>query len=248
MKKSEYQNQRGQVFEAESAPYRGSMNAEEFNYSLNISLRYRYVYLEAPKVACSTIKNTLINAELGARMNYADFQHIHLREYSPLLCPKQVGNLADFLRKKPYIFCFVRNPYDRLLSAYLDKISIPGPYRTERLRALGVQDRTHVTFCDFVNALERHNPSDYDAHWRPQYLQTCYEWMNPDFVGRFESLERDLGVVLARIGVNFAAAYQAELRHRTQASALLTSHYTSGIRERVQALYRSDFELFEYPI
>jgi hypothetical protein len=68
-----------------------------------------------------------------------------------------------------------------------------------------------------------------------------------DFVGRFETLERDLRTVLTRIGIDFAGAYQPELRHQTQAAALCGRYYTPDLRARVYGLYRRDFELFAYP-
>jgi hypothetical protein len=234
-------------FAAASAASRGSLSVEEFVYAVNISLRFNCLYVETPKAGCSTIKHTLMNAELGIRLHYACFEDIHLRQFSPLLSPQQVGPWSDYLGRKPTVFCFVRNPYERLLSGYLDKIARPGPYREERLRALGLPSAAAVSFVDFVAALERRDAGQFDAHWRPQYLQSCYESLPPDFVGRFETLERDLRTVLTRIGIDFAGAYQPELRHQTQAAALCGRYYTPDLRARVYGLYRRDFELFAYP-
>jgi hypothetical protein len=235
------------AFSPASTAFRGELSVEEFFYAVNVSLRYHYVYIETPKAGCSTIKRTLINLEVGKSVEHPDFEDIHRRENSPLLSPMQVGDWAGFLRTKPLVFCFCRNPYDRLLSGYLDKIARPGPFRRERLRSLGLMDGT-ISFADFVGALEARDPVDFDAHWRPQHVQTCIATMQPSFVGRLENLEHDLGLLLARLGADFAAAYRPETRNRTSARARHGEFYTAALRARVHAIYRRDFELFGYPV
>ena len=93
------------------------------DYLFNISVKKGYLYVETPKVACSTIKRSLQLLEVGPEI-VPPPRKIHERSCSPLLTPSQVGSLFlecaysdNFFR-----FCFVRNPYTRILSCYLDKV------------------------------------------------------------------------------------------------------------------------------
>ena len=54
---------RGQFY-SDIAPFTTHIPAEEFDYTVNISLKYHYVYAENAKVACSTIKLILQRMEL----------------------------------------------------------------------------------------------------------------------------------------------------------------------------------------
>ena len=70
------------------------VNPDNFNYSINISLKYSYIYVETPKVACSSIKSTLQKMELGdPQFSREDFEDLHKRDFSPLLRPQQIGNI-----------------------------------------------------------------------------------------------------------------------------------------------------------
>ena len=89
------------------------------SYHSRVSLAYKYVCMTIPKIACSRIKLTLHQFEgqsvpehlgqihnMGQRL--ADFETTEIVEM--LLSPK-------WLR-----FCFARNPYERLLSAYKTQV------------------------------------------------------------------------------------------------------------------------------
>ena len=92
-------------------------------YAINISLKYKYLFFETPKVACSTIKATLIQAELEDNVNFSDLDKLHIRKHSPLISINQIGNPLTFINRKDiFKFCFVRHPFSRILSVYLEKI------------------------------------------------------------------------------------------------------------------------------
>ena len=107
------------------APFHPRTSWDDFKHATNFSLKYRYFYAETPKVGCSTIKGLLIQAEHGQVIQYPDMDYIHHREFSPLLNAQQLVDTVAFLEDPGVTrFCFVRNPYTRLLSAWLDKIPL----------------------------------------------------------------------------------------------------------------------------
>ena len=126
-----------------------------------ISLKYRYLFCNTPKVACSTIKLTLARAELeDDTFEYENDEYIHDRELSPLLKPTMLPNPVDRLDRF-FKFCFVRNPAARLLSAYLDKIVRNKP---EKLLVLEALNRSNdplyeISFPEFVEVVCDQDPA-----------------------------------------------------------------------------------------
>ena len=148
----------------------------QFEYCVNISLGHRYIYVTTPKCGCSTIQLSLQRLELAnPNFDRADFEDLHVRKYSPLLNARQVGSFTQLLNNPSFVkFCFVRHPYSRLLSAYLDKIvRDKGPAKANVLTLLGGSDlNQEVSFEDFINVICEQPVIQMDDHWRVQYYQT----------------------------------------------------------------------------
>ncbi|RYU60884.1 hypothetical protein EWI61_06305 [Methylolobus aquaticus] len=224
---------------------------ETFNYGLNISLKHGYVYVETPKVACSTIKLTLQRLELGDdEFHHEQWADMHKRQFSPLLGPAQVGDLTKFLSRGDLLkFCFVRNPYTRFLSCYLDKIVGNATQKIQILRQLGHDPsslQTEISFEQFLAAVEAQPISVMDPHWRIQYYQTFQDTLTYDFVGRFETFEADFHHIGRLVSPDFQKYYKAEDRHRTSANVNLTRYYDADLQRRVYERYRKDFDAFGY--
>ena len=63
-------------------------------------------------------------------------------------------------------FAFVRNPYHRIVSAYLDKIA--SGRRPRHRRLLGFGPNEQVTFLDFLRRISEQEIDAMNRHWRPQ--------------------------------------------------------------------------------
>jgi hypothetical protein len=224
-----------------------------FDYSVNISLKYNYLYAETPKAGCSTIKSVLQKMELDDPEFYRqDFVDIHNRNFSPLLKPSQVGNFDNFIiSHNPFKFCFSRNPYSRLLSAYLDKIDMNEPQKRNVLLHLGKdvsQLNQNISFEEFIKVVSEQPIPSMDPHWRIQYYQTYQDVVEYDFIGKIESFTEDFNFVLSKISVDYDKFLSNERRHTKDADGLLLDFYTSELANIVQEKFAIDFDYFGYPL
>ena len=234
----------------EIGKYSGYVSLSEFDYSVNISLKYKYVYVETPKVGCSSIKTILRRMELeDADSAQLEFDDIHNRAISPLLRPSQVGSFDRLLRNGFTTFCFVRNPFTRLLSAYLDKIQGNKPEKQYILLHRGenpTELNRELTFSDFVCAVCEQPIANMNSHWRLQYYLTYQRTMDYSFIGRFEHFEEDLQCILRRIDPGFMAYWASETRHATRTTELVDQYYSEELKEKVYLKYKEDFDHFGY--
>jgi hypothetical protein len=139
-------------------------------------------------------------------------------------------------------FTFVRNPWDRAVSAYT--------YLGKGGSAASQED---AQWADFVNSFDTFDAFICDwlneenalrnALFTPQvvFLKDIFGRIDLDFVGRFESLQADYDQVAQRLGVD------APLPHLNQSrSADFRSFYTPEARDRVARVYAEDIDAFGY--
>lgn len=229
------------------------MPYNNFEYAVNISLKNKYIYVENPKVGCSTIKDTLQRMDLEyAELKRDDPDDIHNRKYSPLLMPSQTCGLDRLINNPDYFsFCFVRNPYARLLSAFLEKIEKNKQVKWSILYAMG-EDSTNlskkISFEEFVDVVCELDVYDMDPHWRIQYFHTFQNLVDYDYIGRMESFDKDISYVLSRLVDNHRDYYRPEVRHSTNSSYLYKQYYNDVIQEKVFNKYKIDFDYFGYKL
>ncbi len=216
---------------------------------LAINQELGFAYIRIPKAANSTVAKTLaLRAYPGQRTTIeADprgseaknlFQSI-----SPLRCPTR-----RCLQRRYYTFTFVRHPYTRLLSAYLDKVTSDYSQQKkgwERRSSHWSVDQG-TSFEAFVTSLEQGNLCA-NIHWAPQTIICPVALRDLDFVGRVENLEHDLTTVTERLFGTTALELIGQREHNRQnANDKLDQYYTPALRKRVFRLYREDFEQLGY--
>ena len=220
-----------------------------------VSLKHGYLYAQAPKVASSTLNQRLIALELQGTGIAYDETALHLAPYRavhvrPFQMPKPML-VKTFFGPGTYRFCFVRDPYARLLSAYLDKVGYkqdPAAEVFDHYRRDRADPDTSVSFAEFIAWLEagRDRIGQWNPHWRPMARLLRPDLIAYDLIGRLETFEADFAVLSARIGQSPAAAVVA-VPHLTRAADRLAEFYTPALRDRVATLYAEDFAAFNYP-
>lgn len=205
------------------------------------------VYVVNAKVACSTIKKSLWlwSDERSGSKTYSG--NPHDRPSSPLCTNlEQIdrSGLDDFLESK--FFTVVRNPYVRILSAYLDKVAsrprdaaVWFPF-ARRFRLAG---DAQLSFNEFLRLVVTEDPSLLDPHFAPQYVNCFQGLIGCDFVGRLEEMER-VQEFLAGVGVQVAN----HTPHVTKATELVERYYGKEEIDLVGGFYGRDFETYGYSL
>ena len=208
------------------------------------SRRLRYIYVQNPKCGSSTIRNSLWTAEhaLGLAIP-PGVPHVYSEDQPFVDDPRRWEHVEN-----EHVFTFVRNPYARVLSAYLNKIVkhrdplVWGRFATRH--GLGEEP---LAFGDFLRLVSHTPPDEMDPHWRPQSDLLLPDLIPYDFIGSMENFEADLHHVMRGIfGERAGVATHAP--HRTDAAEQLARHYGRDELELAQRIYHDDFALLGYSL
>jgi sulfotransferase famil protein len=210
--------------------------------------RYGAVYIEIPKVACTSIK-TVIAGLIGVSLQETDGNPHDVRWPTPPAAPGRSGPLFPGL----FAFSFVRNPWDRLVSCYRDKIrgEVDGyTYFTIRPGVANCLARfdgfvAGMSFDEFVRTVAAIPDEDADAHFRSQHTFVTNDEgrLAVDFVGRYERLAEDVRVVEQRIGLPPIELPRLQV---ARAPVSYAAFYTAETQRIVADRYERDLELFGY--
>lgn len=163
----------------------------------------------------------------------------------PLVLPKRMSGAVGLCDRRRFVsFTFVRNPWDRLASAYLSKIARPtikdrqALAVQERIRTLfGLRRGKRIAFGQFVRWVVQQNVSTMNQHWKP-HSERCDTLYTPfEFIGRYETMQEDILHVLGLLG------WSPTLIPATHWSSLDRSGLASmrqNETEKLHALYKDD--------
>lgn len=182
----------------------------------------KFVFVAIAKTAC-----TSIHRRFGIKKDpIPSIYHMHLNDII-----KENPSVKDY-----YKFAFVRNPYDRLVSAFYNfRFS---PEHREWAHPIYKYD----VFRDFVLDIENSGCLDF-IHLAPQFdFLRVGDSIGADFVGRYENLNEDFAKVEAHLGLNHVELPVV----RTSRHPHHTLMYNSEMKRKVQEIYEKDFEEFGY--
>lgn len=216
------------------------------NYLAHLSNNHRYLYVSVPKTGCTKIKKTLQDAESGRALDHS--HHVHTPVFSPLLEPiDDVATLHAALTSKDWFrFGFVRNPFSRILSCYLDKI-VRAPFERQRLLpVLGLDAAAPVpAFSEFVRLIARQQDSERDIHWASQYYLLRPDRIDYTFIGRFERLPADLQHVCDKLSITPLEPTEKR-EHSAGAAPGMADYYGEDEQRMIAEAYHRDFATFGY--
>ena len=176
--------------------------------------------------------------------------------------------------KKYFIFTFVRNPYERIFSAYnyLKAMLLISP-KKDKIRNSYENKDYFDTFAKFVENRENVNNISFFHAFIPQYQQLMddNEKINIHYIGRQENLDNNFLEILSILNVdginhmnlvsmnkkincskNFVrllsdvGEYEKSERCTKNTSEIVMENYTEDVFHYVNTHFEKDFELFGY--
>jgi chondroitin 4-sulfotransferase 11 len=184
---------------------------------------HRCIFIHIPKTGGTSIARALFNT--GSR-------HVPCVEY-------EKANRRKFRRY--FKFAFVRNPWDRLLSAY-HFLKRGGLSSDDRAWAENNLAASH-SFEQFVHEWVNEININSWVHFRPQvsFITDASGRMAMDYVGRIEHIDADFELICQRIGVSVLLPRLNKVEKEHYAAA-----YSMEMIEIVRKAYERDIEWLNY--
>tara|TARA_Y100000593_G_scaffold44144_1_gene84230 strand:- start:1387 stop:1989 length:603 start_codon:yes stop_codon:yes gene_type:complete len=183
---------------------------------INASEEYGCVFIHVPKAAGNSVKSIF---------KIKSHAHRPVSEHEPELLEEN------------YVFSFVRNPWDRFVSAYFFL----------RGGGMGWYDKESKkkyidkfsSFDDFVKNSNYDDLMKNQIHFRPQ----CYYLDGPvDFLGRYEDLQSGIDTICDQLEIP-----RQQLPHKNKSNHKdYTKYYNDETRKIVAEKYADDIREFGY--
>lgn len=180
-------------------------------------------YLHNPKVACSSIKSSLLKGKV---------KNVH----EAFLFPPYNNPHVD-------IFSVVRNPFSRVVSAYLDKIGAGKDHYVwlPFCKQFDLNPEENLDFIDFLNILDSASPQELDHHFSPQVENLLAEFITPKFIGFIEDM-KSVEDFLNLYGVKL----ETRAPHKTKSKELAPKLLSEEAIGLILKIYKDDFDRYGY--
>ena len=203
----------------------------------NINRKLKCLYIMNHKAANTTMSNTLENLGFTSRG------------------PHELEDLNNF-----FVFSFVRNPFSRIVSRYVQLTYFFKENQIAKTRGLVLAGWAEKNFNDFFKVMKLGKSADnftfsnfvkfamkkHDDHWMVQFqLLKKYSNINVNnfnFIGKFENLQEDFNTICDKIGIP-----QQQLPHKNSTKHKhYTEYYDEETKQIVAEKYAKDIEYFKY--
>lgn len=181
---------------------------------------YRCVYCPIGKVASTSLIRVFVQMsnlpiETAALELPRGYIHDYAKHNLTLAAHHNQAEAVKILNDQSYFkFAIVRNPWTRLISAYLDKFVVKPHIRKSLFlprnikqvidsvygaKGLNPDYRKSISFRQFVEYIKSTKDEHLDGHWKPQYLYLGN--IQFDFIARFENLTEDFEYIKQKLNI-----------------------------------------------
>jgi hypothetical protein len=235
---------------------------------IHVDDKYKFLFCTIPKLACTNWKRVF----LAISDTYPDKDYVMTdmpgskvhsthEKYCKTLSDYSTTEIQERLKTYKKII-FVRDPFDRILSAYRDKMFrndsnffLKMAEHMKSKRTIGTSKSKNVTFAEFIQHLT--DPDTFETsnnpHWErySELSQPCVVQYN--FIGKFETLDADIALALKYIGIDGIVKFpQRKTFYKKSKSSDISEQYFNEVpkyylRKLWQHL-KGDYLLFSYPV
>ncbi|EAK0950362.1 sulfotransferase family protein [Campylobacter lari] len=197
----------------------------------NFHDKYKCIFIHVPKVAGSSIERVVYQTDrwLVGHVKASDYVKLDKNKFESY-----------------FSFGFVRNPYDRMVSAYHYLRSGGGNLTDETWAKENIYK--YNSFEEFVLNLQNNDERIKILSWIhfvPQYKFLCNDNKNilVDFVGRFEKIDEDFKVILNILNRKDSLVHANKSNHCDY-----KDYYNYETYKIIREIYKNDFEIFDYDL
>jgi hypothetical protein len=196
-------------------------------YGLQPLDRHRCIFIHIPKTGGLAVAESLFGNHAGSHLFIDDFEALYSRD-----------ELDSYFK-----FAFVRNPWDRLVSAYA--FLARGGLNSYDQQWAAKHLAPFTNFESFVKGWLTKKSIYCGLHFLPQFEFVCVERrrIGVDFIGRFERFDEDFRIVANRLGIEASPKVVNRTRSRSPDYRTWYSDETARI---VGDVYSEDISLFGY--
>ncbi|MEM9012985.1 MAG: sulfotransferase family 2 domain-containing protein [Pseudomonadota bacterium] len=220
--------------------------------------RYPIYYLTITKCGCTYLKNLLY---------YLDHDHLHehpevIHRYADEDMVRPLDVPVAEIRQSPYAFAVVRDPVDRFLSLYFDKIYPDSPQSFRAVRKYlaqnaaidltpGLDAAAHTANCHRLIAwlddnLARRTDMSVNPHWRWQTSRLKRAAEFDLTLLTLKDLDRQLRLLLTPLIPDIAAKMAAvTVRNVSARPVAKEAVLTEALLEEVNTVYARDREVYD---
>lgn len=181
----------------------------------HVSTDYKFIFVHVPKCGGNSIKEAF---------NLKGHNHSKIT-------PEYVNeNYSNYFK-----FTFVRNPWDRVVSAfkYLKDVSTLDAYHRDFINT------RYPQFEDFIKSKEW---TEW-LHFLPQHQFISIDSkICVDFIGKVETMQSDFNIICKTLGVKPKTLSKINATNRNN----YTEYFDDETRQIIADVYAKDIELFEY--
>ena len=213
--------------------------------AMNISNRFRYLYFVIPKTASATVRHSLKSyTDIGYPVTAFE-QHMTIEQFLKLDGATSVFDLY-------FKFSFVRNPYDRIYSGYMQDRLASVTWTKWIAAKKPIFDEIGDDFNRYLQEYVSRADVLHDWEWICFCPMTAFTHRDGEYAldwhGKVETLTTDLKALEERLGIKIQKAGDLNVRTKAEQGLKYLHKYTRTSVQLVNQLYRHDFDCFDYPM
>jgi len=203
-----------------------------------INHKYKFIFVHIHKTAGSSIRNSLLKLD-GSE--FLAHHHTHLK-------------WIDYKKYEDYYkFCFVRNPWDRLVSWYFGILKLKSNNNLQKYIKSCSNNFSEFLNCRGIIKETIYNKKIESFNTKIPYFKSIsynqLDYVSDDsgnilvnFIGRFENLNNDWNTILSNLSINkIKLFFENKGYHKNY-----KEYYQKDDINKVYEMYKKDIDYFGY--